>query len=100
MATSKQSILHRARPPLRTPDDASGKKTKSKGISGLVKRPAVEAAHLAKDFTKLPQAIEPVEQFFFLRSDAHPVHGLQNWSHNTWCEYLIRQQLEEQAKSN
>ena len=47
-----------------------------------------ELQSFSRDFTQLQQALEPMEQFYFMRNDARPIHGLQNWDLRKWTEAL------------
>jgi len=40
------------------------------------------------DVSKIPIAVEPLEQFDFLRAEAREVHGLQKWSAEQWGQRL------------
>ena len=40
------------------------------------------------DLRRIGTAIEPMEQFYFLRPDAAEVHGLQDWTAEGWTENL------------
>ena len=40
--------------------------------------------------SRLRAAVEPLKQFYFLRTDAQIVHGLQDWSTAEWRESLRR----------
>ena len=46
------------------------------------------SARLLLDMSRLPKAVEPLEQFFFMRNDAQMVRGLQDWTAREWIEAL------------
>ena len=45
-----------------------------------------ELKNVADDVFKLREAVETMQEFFFLRPDAHAVVGLQDWTEKEWSE--------------
>ena len=52
------------------------------GHTFLRRKKELEA--LTNDFAHLQEAFEPMEEFYFMRKDARPIHGLQNWDGSQW----------------
>ena len=45
-------------------------------------------AQVTDDVKHLREAVERMQHFYFMRSDAHAVHGLQDWTVKVWAEAL------------
>ena len=62
--------------PLRQPVQRGSWTKERKGFEQMLARCKV----VGHDLRKVGEAVEPLEQFYFLRADASEVHGLKDWS--------------------
>ena len=70
--------------PLRQPVQRGSWTKERKGFEQMLARCKV----VGHDLRKVGEAVEPLEQFYFLRADASEVHGLKDWSSAQWAEAL------------
>jgi len=47
-----------------------------------------DLAQVAADTANLREALQTMSQFYYMRKDAQPVHGLQDWTERSWADHL------------
>jgi len=63
--------------------DASSRSNKSK-FSSPTRRIRSMTRRVGNEIVHIPEKLEPMGQFFFLRADAQPVYGLRDWTEAEW----------------